>query len=112
MGRSLGKTSEPVMDRKLVVRPIAEWEASQAYDWYEEQEKGLGDRFRQSIKRGIDSIKARPFSFPFVYGSNVRHAVIQHFPYRIIFSATEESIVILAIFHDSRNPVIWRGRID
>lgn len=97
--------------RKLVVRPVAELEANQAYDWYEEQEEGLGDRLRHSIKQAIDSIVARPLTFPVVFGSNVRHAVIQDFPYRIVFSTNNESIVIFAIFHNSRNPMIWRGRI-
>ena len=54
--------------RKLVVRPVAELEANQAYDWYEEQEEGLGDRMRHSIKRAIDSIVARPLTFPVVFG--------------------------------------------
>ena len=111
MGRSLGKAPKTMTGRKLVVRPVAELEANQAYDWYEEQEEGLGDRMRHSIKRAIDSIVARPLTFPVVFGSNVRHAVIQDFPYRIVFSTNNESIVIFAIFHTSRTPMIWRGRI-
>ncbi len=97
--------------RKLVVRPIAELDANQAYEWYEEQEEGLGDRFRHAIKRTIDSIMVRPLTFQVIFGSNIRHAVIQDFPYRIIFSTDSEFIVIFAIFHNSRNPIIWRGRI-
>ena len=100
------------MARKLLLRPIAELEANEAYDWYEEQEIGLGDRLRHSIRKGIDSIKTRPLTFPVVYGSNVRHVVIPDFPYRIIFSTHDEFIIILAIFHTSRNPLTWRSRIE
>lgn len=112
MGRSLGKTPNAMMDRKIVFRPIAELEANEAYDWYEEREKGLGERLRHSIKQAIDLIQARPLTFPVVFGSNVRHAVIQDFPYRIVFSVDNDTIVIFAIFHASRNPMIWRGRIE
>ncbi len=101
-----------MMGRKIVIRPIAEREASEAYDWYEEREIGLGNRLRHSIKQAIDSVIDRPLTFPVVFGSNVRQAIVQDFPYRIFFSMNDESTVIFAIFHTSRNLMIWRGRID
>lgn len=99
------------MDRNLVVRAAAEQEANEAYDWYEDREHGLGGRFRNSIKRGIDSITANPLGYPIVYGTKIRHAVIRDFPFRIIFSIEDTTIVIFAIFHDSRDPTIWYQRV-
>jgi toxin ParE1/3/4 len=99
-----------MMPRDLVVRPDAEREANEAYDWYEEREPGLGGKFRNAIKRGIDSISTNPLRYPVVFGTRVRHAVIRDFPFRIIFSIEGESLVILAIFHDSRNPMMWHDR--
>ena len=95
----------------LSLLPIAETEAEGAFDWYEERELSLGSKFRSALKITTDKIENNPYMFPVVQGSKVRRALIDDFPYIVVFSVENDSILVLSIFHTSRNPIIWRGRI-
>jgi len=89
----------------------AELEAAEAIDWYEEKQTGLGTALRESVESAISSIQLNPFAYPLVLGSKVRRALTDRFPYSIIYSVEAGEILIVSIFHASRNPIIWRGRI-
>lgn len=89
----------------------AELEGGNAIDWYERREPGLGIAFRKSVENLISSIQKRPLTFPVVHRSDVRTAKVKRFPYTIFFAVQTDRILIFSIFHNSRNPMIWRGRI-
>ena len=99
------------MMRYVQFLPAAEIEGVEAIDWYEEREPGLGRAFRKSVESAIYSIQLKPLAYPVIHGSKIRHALTYRFPYSIIYSIEIKSILIIAIFHQSRNPMIWRERI-
>jgi plasmid stabilization system protein ParE len=41
---------------------------------------------------------------------DVRRVVANRFPFSVYFRAEERRIVVLAVFHGRRNPVIWQHR--
>jgi len=90
----------------------AESEFADAVSFYESRAEGLGTRFRLAVEAAIDSIRQRPLSYPVVAGSGIRRILTDRFPYIIIFRIEGDRIVVIAVFHTSRNPIIWRGRID
>ncbi len=90
----------------------AEVEASDAIDWYEERETGLGTSFRESLEAAISAIQENPLAFPITFGSIVRRAQTKRFPYSIFFALQQDKILIYSVFHTSQNPIIWQGRID
>ena len=90
----------------------AEVEASEAIDWYERRETGLGTAFRESVEATISFIQENPLAFPIVHGSNVRKAKVQRFPYTIFFTIQTKRILIYSVFHTSHNPIVWQGRIS
>lgn len=90
----------------------ADLEAAEAIAWYEETEAGLGTALRNAIETTIDQIGRRPQSYPIVHLSYVRRALTEKYPYSIIFTVEEQLIFIIAVFHSSRDPMIWKGRID
>lgn len=94
----------------LEIRPAAEFEFDEASDWYRLQNPSVRDRFVLSVDAKIAAITKRPLTFPIVEGNKIRRAVINGFPYSIYFVLDGDHIVILSIFHNSRNPIIWRGR--
>ena len=89
----------------------AELEGAKAIDWYEQREPGLGIAFRESVETSMSSIQSGPLTFPVVHGSEVRAAQVKRFPYTVFFTVQSDRILIFSIFHNSRNPIIWRGRI-
>ena len=98
--------------RSLRVFAAAEEEANQAFDWYQSELFGLGDQFRSEVKLTLKRIRSDPFEFAIVYGSDIRRARVNRFPFSIIFRTDNESTLILAIFHEKRNPMIWRDRVE
>ena len=45
------------MSRRLVIRPAAESELSEAYRWYEAQRQGLGSEFLVSVEAALALIQ-------------------------------------------------------
>lgn len=103
-----------MQDEALSFRLLAaaEDEANEAFDWYESELTGLGDEFRNEVKLALSRIVSRPLQFRVVYRSDIRRARIRRFPFSIIFKLENDSILVLAIFHEKRNPITWQGRID
>jgi plasmid stabilization system protein ParE len=90
----------------------AEFEAAEAVEWYE-NEASLGSDLREQIEISIDRIAENPIAFPVIYRSNVRRVLTHRFPYSIIYrEEDDDTVLIIAVFHHSRNPIIWKGRID
>lgn len=100
------------MTRPVRFLDAAEDEATEAIDWYEERQLGLGIAFRKSVEAAVVSIQKRPLSFPVAHGSNVRRARIKRFPFTIFFAIQSDQILVYSVFHNSRNPMIWRGRTE
>jgi len=92
-----------------VYRAVAKDELQKAFYWYEEREPGLGSEFLRSIEGTMQLIRRHPKMFPIIH-KNIRQAVVRRFPYSIFYLIEAKKIVILAIFHTSRNPSIWQQR--
>lgn len=90
---------------KIVFSPEALKELKDAAAWYNKQQKGLGKRLREDVKKVIASILLNPF-FASVKYENIRTAACRIFPYSVHYEINEaENIVrVLSIFHFSRKP--------
>lgn len=87
----------------------AELELDDAYDYYEYELEGLGKRFLEEFKRGVNRILNHPYAWSLVQ-DNVRKCVLKKFPYNIIYAIEENLIIILAIAHQHRKPYYWIDR--
>ncbi|MFP4014471.1 MAG: type II toxin-antitoxin system RelE/ParE family toxin [Chitinispirillaceae bacterium] len=95
----------------LSIRPEAENDLHETYDWYEKKRRGLGDEFLLRIEAALESVTANPRSCAVVY-KNIRRKLIRRFPYGIFFIIDESTIRILAVIHVKRNPENWKSRSD
>jgi len=91
------------MKRGIVLRRVAEKEFDDSIAWYENEREGLGQEFRNGVEEYFQRIADNPEWFPEVRGE-VRRAVVRRFPFVIHFLIEKERIVILSIFHTSREP--------
>lgn len=98
------------MSRRLIIRPEAEMEVAEAFDWYEGRVSGLGSEFLLCVDASFNAIQRNPHQFPCVH-KMVRRAITRKFPYEIYFVEDTERIVVLSVFHAKRNPKSWRKRI-
>ena len=97
------------MTYQLIVRPEAEEDIKEAYQWYEEQGVRLGDDFLLCIEEGLSKIQRDPKMYPIVY-RNIRRILIRRFPFGIFYVVSSEKLVVLAVLHGRRDPKRWKNR--
>jgi len=98
------------MSHELILRPEAEADLTEAFEWYEARASGLGFEFVRSVDSLLSSIRRNPLSYPIVY-KTIHRALTRKFPYEIFFVLETETVIILAVFHAKRNPKHWQERI-
>jgi plasmid stabilization system protein ParE len=82
-------------------------ELIEAQDWYEDEAAGLGRRFREAIDALTERMSTNPLQFPVVY-KNVRRALLRRFPYSLFFVIDDDTLLVIACFHASRDPSHWQ----
>ena len=100
------------MNLIIEFRPAARFDFDEAADWYSAEDPALRDRFVDAVDQTIAAIVRSPASYPIVSGTRIRRAVVRDFPYLIFFWFDSYQVVVISVFHTSRNPIIWRGRTD
>lgn len=82
-----------------------------AVRYYEAQRAGLGGEFRSEVRSAIERIK----NFPEAWRSlspNTRRCRLHRFPYGVIYQASADDLVIVAVAHLHREPQHWKDRIS
>ena len=80
-----------------------------AFDFYEEREQGLGERFRDHLDFAIAKVKASPERYPIVH-RNLRRKLVERFPYAVFYRFDPGVIVVVAVMHGRQAPALWKGR--
>jgi len=99
----------PKWEIVIDIDALADIEAS--VEWYNMQSSGLGKRFGKQISQQINSLKTNPEAYGVRY-LNVRCMLVKKFPFMVHFTIENNTINIFAVFHTSRNPMIWTKRKD
>jgi toxin ParE1/3/4 len=89
--------------------PEALAELSHAAGYYAEQSPGLQVRFLNEVASAIDRICDDPKRWR-TFTGDVRRVLVHVFPFGVLYTATDESVVILAVMHLSREPGCWKAR--
>jgi len=93
----------------VVFRSEAEAEFDEAFDWYDARRAGLGPAFAGEVQKVLDRIAANPRIHPVAF-ADVRKGVVRRFPYCVFYRPLPDRAEVIAVFHKSRDPAIWRGR--
>jgi plasmid stabilization system protein ParE len=88
---------------------LAEQELNDACLYYEDKSTGLGSAFLEAIVRALDDIRKYPRAAS-PAAESVRRKLVRRFPYAILYSVRGDTIRVLAIAHQMRRPLYWRGR--
>ena len=97
------------MTQPLIFRPAAEAEFDESAAWYEAQQPGLGGEFVAEVQAVLDVIAGQPKRYPVVSG-DVREAPVSRFPFCVYDRAKPDRVVVIAVFHTSRDPAVWQSR--
>jgi toxin ParE1/3/4 len=99
---------------KLRVLSPALEEIADAALWFDEQRRGLGLEFWQSIDETLKRIEEHPLEFgrsEFATPElDLRSAAVRRFNYVVQFLVEAEEVQIVAIAHAARRPGYWLRR--
>ncbi len=98
------------MNRSISIHEMAENELNDDADFYDLESPGLGETFINEIQKAIDLIARFPEASPLIRG-RIRRKILLKFPYALIYSLRVNEIRILAVAHQKRRPIYWRGRL-
>ncbi|GGW90442.1 plasmid stabilization system protein ParE [Salegentibacter mishustinae] len=90
------------MGFSLKINSSAQLDLKSAIDWYESKQFGLGKRFLNDFENTLIQIQSNPYIFQLE--NNSRNALLDIFPYLVIFEIDYQEIIILAIFNTHQNP--------
>ena len=88
------------------LHPLAHKDIIDAYEWYENQQIGLGDRFAAAVEKKIKTITNNQLANSRKGNIYFRGALIKTFPFIIVYKVYElkKEIFISSIHHASKHP--------
>lgn len=96
------------------ILPAARKEIRAAVAYYEARRQGLGDDFLDEFSRRFDEISDQPLRFPkddcSGKGREYRYALLERFPYRVVYRVFAGEILVVAVAHTSRKADYWKRR--
>ena len=87
----------------IVFLPIAQQELIETVGFYEQQFAGLGASFHKEIFEAVNFIKLFPEGYQLIT-KHSRKCLLRKFPYLVLYSIVNDTIVISAIAHQHRHP--------
>jgi plasmid stabilization system protein ParE len=98
------------MTRAVVFLPEARTEFDDDANWYENRQAGLGAKFTLAVNSVLERIARSPQAHAVIL-EDVRKAVVSGFPYCVYYREDGGNLVILSVFHTSRDPKEWQERV-
>jgi toxin ParE1/3/4 len=94
------------MAYRLTISRRAMREIGEAYEWYQEQRRGLGSDFLQALDAQFQAIKQTPTLYAEVH-RGIRRGLLPHFPYGVFYASKGDIVSVLALVHTARSPRRW-----
>jgi plasmid stabilization system protein ParE len=98
-----------VTEYRLVAEPRADLDVAATFDWYENEETGLGREFLDELRASYDRIVDGPLGYQDLR-SGIRRALLRRFPYAVYFAVDGDVVVVLTVLHVGRDPAEWQRR--
>lgn len=95
---------------KVRLSRAAHLELREAFDYYEQEQSGLGQRFLDDVEHARQRILQQPLGWH-PLSPVFRRCRLRHFPYGLIYRVLGEVIEIIAVAHLHRAPEYWRDRL-
>jgi plasmid stabilization system protein ParE len=94
---------------KLSFYPEAVLELEDAIFYYEDCQKVLGKQLNQEIKSAVKLITMHPEAWASLE-NNIRRMLVRRFPYGLLYTISNDEIIILAVMHLNCEPSYWKSR--
>ena len=95
---------------KIRFLSLANREVDDAVQWYEAREEGLSREFLDELDRVVRLVRFYPYA-GLQIEPEIRRWLFTRFPYSLVYGIDGETIVIIAVAHQHREPNYWIDRI-
>ena len=93
------------MAYRLIILKAAADDTSEAYNYYDEIQPGLGDRFLAELLIRFNEISRHPHYYGFIDAQKIiRDVKLKSFPYLVVYEIESEAVVIYSVHCAYRNP--------
>jgi plasmid stabilization system protein ParE len=89
---------------------LANREVDDAVQWYEAKEDGLSREFLDELDRVVRLVRLYPYAGMQVE-PEIRRFLFTRFPYSLRYGIDDETILIIAVANQHREPNYWAERI-
>jgi plasmid stabilization system protein ParE len=86
------------MSYSIILKKRAKEDIQGAFDWYEHELPGLGDRFLLALDDAFDRIKNAPLT-PRLLRLELRTTLLKKFPYAVFYRVEDERIYVFGVIH-------------
>lgn len=85
---------------------LIQQDLEEGYSWYEDKQKGLGERFLTAVEKKIQSIVSHPETYGSRESKEFREAKVDGFPYTVTYRILKrkKEIHIGSVYHMSKHP--------
>ena len=94
---------------EILFTQAARADLADAVRWYDTHAPHVVPQFRDALRAALVRIAENPKQFPPAL-KNARRASLRRFPYILVFREMDDAIYLVAVFHMSRDPLIWQRR--
>ena len=94
------------MKWSVTIRPRAETDLRDAFQWYEAQRPGLGEEFLTEVKRAVSFLEEQPDRRPLYY-REFRRLLTRRFPYKLFYRIDGDRVIVFRILHAKRDHRRW-----
>ena len=98
------------MTYTIEISEFAVQDIAEIIEWYRDQKEGLEYEFVSSLEITLGQVESNPLAFQLRIKQS-RVALLQRFPYKVVFKIYGSIIKIIGVIHHSRNPKLIRKRL-
>ena len=96
--------------KPLTYHPEASEEIDESYNWYEIRSTRAADGFYEELFPVVKRVRQQPGLFP-SYLHGTQRAVLDRYPFSVVFRNLPNEIQIVAVAHAKRRPGYWSNRL-
>jgi toxin ParE1/3/4 len=97
------------MSLPVIVRPEAEVDIREIYQYLEQARVGLGEQFKERLREVLQQIESMPELCGVVW-QDVRAVRVRRFRYVVYYVVFVDRAEVLAVIHGSRRESAWQSR--
>jgi len=92
------------MRYRLTAQIEAILKVDDAFNWYEDQQPGLGDKFIEEVEVCYEHLRVNPWRYSFI-NHQYRRIKTNRFPYIIMYEIEGDTVIVTNVRHTKQKPL-------